>query len=67
MGIFGESELIMAIYDELTTKVAEAREAGRDVPPVIEELLLFIAGAIDPASVPAPKPAADPAPTAPTA
>ncbi|AVA22472.1 hypothetical protein [Rhizobium sp. NXC24] len=38
----------MALRDDLTEKITAAREAGRDVPLVIEELLLFVADAIDP-------------------
>ncbi|NTG09261.1 hypothetical protein [Rhizobium rhizogenes] len=38
----------MGIFASLSEKIAADREAGRDVPPVIEELFLLIADSLDP-------------------
>ncbi|MEF0939628.1 hypothetical protein [Rhizobium sp. BR 362] len=38
----------MGVVQALKSAVAEARSLGRDVPPVIEELLHLIAETIDP-------------------
>ena len=47
----------MGLRDELSKVVATAREAGRDVPTVLEELFIFLADAIDPPKdEPAPQP-----------
>ncbi|NTJ63536.1 hypothetical protein G6M50_38095 [Agrobacterium rhizogenes] len=52
----------MGVVSALKSAVAEARSLGRDVPPVIEELLHLIAETIDP-----PTPDAAPVETAPAA
>lgn len=51
----------MAMLDTLNEKVAAAREAGRDVPPVLEELFQLIAAEFDKSATPAPAKAATPA------
>lgn len=37
----------MSLTSELNKKIAADREAGRDISPVIEELLLMIAEKVD--------------------
>lgn len=52
----------MAIYADISAKIAADREGGRDVPPVMAEYFLLIAESLDPqekkAEEPAPAPAA---------
>ncbi len=38
----------MGIYADLQAKISADREAGRDVPPVIEEIAMMIANSLDP-------------------
>lgn len=38
----------MAIYSDIQAKIVADREAGRDVPLVIEEYFLMIAESLDP-------------------
>ncbi|WP_164986560.1 hypothetical protein [Rhizobium leguminosarum] len=38
----------MSLKDDLHKKIAADREAGRDISPVIEELLLMIAEKVEP-------------------
>ncbi|MBA5802144.1 hypothetical protein [Rhizobium changzhiense] len=38
----------MSLKNEIARKIAADREAGRDIPPVIEELLLMIAEKVEP-------------------
>ncbi|MGO7157026.1 hypothetical protein [Rhizobium leguminosarum] len=38
----------MSLMNELHKKIAADREAGRDISPVIEELLLMIAEKVEP-------------------
>jgi hypothetical protein len=37
----------MSLKNEVQKKIAVDREAGRDIPPVIEELLLMISEKVD--------------------
>lgn len=43
--------------DFIQAKIAEARDQGRDIPPVIEEMFMHIAEAIDGKKDPEPEPA----------
>ncbi|MGO7438899.1 MULTISPECIES: hypothetical protein [Rhizobium] len=38
----------MSLKDDLHKKIAADREAGRDISPVIEELILMIAEKVEP-------------------
>ncbi|MBY3361242.1 hypothetical protein [Rhizobium laguerreae] len=49
----------MSLMNELHKKIAADRKAGRDISPVIEELILMVAEKVD-------KPTAEKAPTAKT-
>lgn len=57
----------MGIFSDLSEKIKADREAGRDVPPVVEELFLLIADSLDPQEkkaeepAPAPQAASEPA------
>ncbi len=46
----------MGIFADLQAKISVGREAGRDIPPVIEELLLLIADVIEPQQMQEPQP-----------
>jgi hypothetical protein len=58
----------MAIYSDIQTKIKADREAGRDVPTVIEEYFLMIAESLDPQKkeeeTKSPPPTPDPSSTA---
>jgi hypothetical protein len=38
----------MTLFADISAKIAADREAGRDVPTILEEYLMMIAAAIDP-------------------
>lgn len=50
----------MSLRDDVLAKVTADREAGRDVPPVIEELFLLLADHLDPQPKPEPEQPAEP-------
>ena len=55
----------MSLKDELSSKIAADREAGRDIPAVIEEMFLMIVDFLEPEETvkgEATQPKADPAP-----
>lgn len=47
----------MGVYADLQAKISADREAGRDVPPVIEEIAMMLANSVDPQKEPDPAPA----------
>lgn len=51
----------MALFADMEAKIAADREAGRDVPTILEEYLMMIANAVDPQ--PEEKPAEDLSPS----
>ena len=52
----------MGLYADLQAKILADREAGRDIPPVIEELALMIANSFDPQKEPDDAPEFEPEP-----
>lgn len=55
----------MSLKDELSSKIAADREAGRDIPAVIEEMFLMIVDFLEPEETikgESAQPKADPAP-----
>jgi hypothetical protein len=48
--------------DQLKAYIDAQRALGRDVPPILEELLELVVGLIQPQAQPAPAPAPSPAP-----
>ncbi len=55
----------MSLKDELSAKIAADREAGRDIPAVIEEMFLMVVDFLEPEETikgDAAQPKADPAP-----